>query len=339
MSDLEARPDEALCEAAPAPGPRADFHPARVVPLGGVRGVTVERVLPQRDLPTVGAWCFLDHFGSPAASAELPPDIDPHPHIGLQTVTWPFEGRIRHRDSVGSDVRIEPGQLNLMTSGRGIAHSEYTVPGAPAGHGLQFWIALPGNRTGIDPHFEQHRDLPVLELPGLRATVLIGSLGATAGSGPARRVSSPAVAYTPIVGADLRVEPGAAVDLTLEPEFEHALLVIDGELAAGDIPAAPGPLLYLGSDRATLRLTSARGAHAVLIGGEPFGEDIVMWWNFVGRSHEEIEAARNDWENRDLGRFPGIAGHPPEQRIPAPPLPNLRLKPRTRRFTRNSTDT
>ncbi|WP_280389943.1 pirin family protein, partial [Nocardia wallacei] len=201
MSDLEARPDEALCEAAPAPGPRADFHPARVVPLGGVRGVTVERVLPQRDLPTVGAWCFLDHFGSPAASAELPPDIDPHPHIGLQTVTWPFEGRIRHRDSVGSDVRIEPGQLNLMTSGRGIAHSEYTVPGAPAGHGLQFWIALPGNRTGIDPHFEQHRDLPVLELPGLRATVLIGSLGATAGSGPARRVGAPPGAENPQAGA------------------------------------------------------------------------------------------------------------------------------------------
>ncbi len=175
--------------------------------------------------------------------------------------------------------------------------------------------------------------------PGRRAWVLFVSGGARAGPGPAGGVSSPAVAYTPIVGADLRVEPGAAVDLTLEPEFEHALLVIDGELAAGDIPAAPGPLLYLGSDRATLRLTSARGAHAVLIGGEPFGEDIVMWWNFVGRSHEEIEAARNDWENRDLGRFPGIAGHPPEQRIPAPPLPNLRLKPRTRRFTRNSTDT
>ncbi|MBF6172791.1 pirin family protein [Nocardia blacklockiae] len=335
MSDLEARPGEALCEAAPAPGPRTDFHPARVVPLGGVRGVTVERVLPQRDLPTVGAWCFLDHFGSPAASAELPPDIDPHPHIGLQTVTWPFDGEIRHRDSVGSDVRIEPGQLNLMTSGRGIAHSEYTVPGAPAGHGLQFWIALPGSHTGIEPHFEQHRDLPVLALPGLRATVLIGSLSATGPDGP-RGVTSPAIAYTPIVGADLRLDPGAEIELTLTPEFEHALLVIDGELTAAGTAVRPGPLLYLGSDRAALSLATERGAHAVLIGGEPFGEDLVMWWNFVGRSHEEIVAARNDWENRDLGRFPGIAGHPPEQRIPAPPLPNLRLQPRKRRLARDS---
>ncbi|GAB2720687.1 pirin family protein [Nocardia thraciensis] len=328
MSDLEARPDEALCEAAPAPGPRADRYPARVVPLGGVRGVTVERVLPQRDLPTVGAWCFLDHFGSPAATAELPPDIDPHPHIGLQTVTWPFEGRIRHRDSLGSDVLIEPGQLNLMTSGRGIAHSEYTVPGAPAGHGLQFWIALPGNKTGIDPHFEQHRDLPVLTVPGLRATVLIGSLAAAD-----RVATSPAAAYTPIVGADLRIDPGADVRVALRPDFEYALLVLEGLLTASDNAAAPGPLLYLGSDRRELRLTSTTGAHAVLIGGTPFGEDLVMWWNFVARSHDEILAARNGWENRDLERFPDIAGHPPQQRIPAPPLPNLRLKPRRRRGT------
>nr|WP_221333296.1 pirin family protein [Nocardia transvalensis] len=320
---MEVHPDEALCEASPAPGPRADSYPARVVPLGGVRGVTVERVLPQRDLPTVGAWCFLDHFGSPAASAELPPDIDPHPHIGLQTVTWPFEGRIRHRDSLGSDVEIAPGQLNLMTSGRGIDHSEYTVPGAPAGHGLQFWIALPGNRTEIDPHFEQHRDLPVLELPGLRATVLLGSLGTA---------TSPAVTYTPIVGADLRIDPGADVILPLRTEFEHALLVIEGEVDAAGNTTRPGPLLYLGSGRDELRLTSASRAHAVLIGGEPFGEDLVMWWNFVGRSHDEILAARNDWENHDLTRFPDIAGHTPDQRIPAPPLPNLRLKPRKRRL-------
>ncbi|MQY30295.1 pirin family protein [Nocardia aurantia] len=324
MSDLEVAPSEAVCEAAPAPGPRADLHPARVVPLGGVRGVSVERVLPQRDLPTVGAWCFLDHFGSLAPAEELPPDIDPHPHIGLQTVTWPFDGRIRHRDSLGSDVEIEPGQLNLMTSGRGIAHSEYTVPGAPAGHGLQLWIALPGDRTGIDPHFEQHRELPVFDLPGLRATVLIGTLGG---------VTSPAVAYTPIVGADLTLEPGATVGLPLDPGFEHAVLVLSGELVAGGVTVTPGPLLYLGSGRESLELTAETGAHAVLIGGEPFAEDLVMWWNFVARSHDEIEAARTAWERHDTSRFGDVPGHLPEQRIPAPPLPNLRLRPRKRRIT------
>ncbi|WP_019932670.1 pirin family protein [Nocardia sp. BMG111209] len=324
MSDLEVAPSEAVCEAAPAPGPRTDLHPARVVPLGGVRGVSVERVLPQRDLPTVGAWCFLDHFGSLAPAEELPPDIDPHPNIGLQTVTWPFDGRIRHRDSLGSDVEIQPGQLNLMTSGRGIAHSEYTVPGAPAGHGLQLWIALPGDRTGIDPHFEQHRELPMFDLPGLRATVLIGTLGGA---------TSPAVAYTPIVGADLTLEPGAAVDLPLDPAFEHAVLVVSGEPVVAGVTLSPGPLLYLGAGRESVSLTAPGGAHAVLIGGEPFAEDLVMWWNFVARSHDEIEAARTAWEQHDTTRFGDVPGHPADRRIPAPPLPNLRLRPRKRRIT------
>ncbi|MGV9613728.1 pirin family protein [Nocardia xishanensis] len=323
MSDLDPHPAESVCEPTPGPGPVAELYPAREVPLGGVRGVFVERVLPQRDLPTVGAWCFLDHFGSPTVTKTgAPPDIDPHPHIGLQTVTWPFEGRIRHRDSVGSDVKINPGQLNLMTSGRGIAHSEYGVPDAPAGHGLQLWIALPGHRAAVEPHFEQHRDLPVYEDDGVRAIVLIGSFAG---------LTSPAMAYTPIVGADVRMDPGAEVTIPLNPAFEHALLVIEGEITAADTELKPGPLLYLGSDRSELRLVSGTGAHFALIGGEPFGEELVMWWNFVGRSHEEIVAAREDWENRRVERFAQIAGHPPDQRIPAPPMPALHLKPRKRR--------
>ncbi|WP_406233552.1 pirin family protein [Nocardia sp. NBC_01009] len=324
MSDLDPHPEEALCEAGPCPGPVTEFFPAREVPLGGVRGVFVERVLPQRDLPTVGAWCFLDHFGSPTVTKTgASPDIDPHPHIGLQTVTWPFDGRIRHRDSVGSDVEIEPGQLNLMTSGRGIAHSEYKVAGAHSGHGLQLWIALPGDRTGIEPHFEQHRELPVYATPGVRAIVLIGSLGAH---------TSPAIAYTPLVGADVRIEPGTETTLPLEPGFEYAVLVIEGEVTVAGAEVGAGPLLYLGTERTELPLSSANGAHFALIGGEPFGEDLVMWWNFVGRSHEDIVTARNDWENRNIERFADIAGHPPEQRIPAPPLPGLHLKPRKRRI-------
>ncbi|MBL1075591.1 pirin family protein [Nocardia sp. 2] len=323
MSDLESKPEEALCESSGRPGPRADFFPAREVPLGGVRGVTVHRSLPQRDLPTVGAWCFLDNFGSGSPAKPEGHDIDPHPHIGLQTVTWPLDGRIRHRDSVGSDVEIWPGQLNIMTSGRGIAHSEYRVPGHTSGRGLQLWIALPEESRFVAPHFEQHRDLPEFDLPGLHGTVLIGSLGGR---------TSPATAYTPIVGADLRLESGAEVTLPLNPEFEHALLVVEGEITADGTKTGPEQLFYLGSDRTELVLASAAGAHMLLVGGEPFGEDLVMWWNFVARSHEEIESARNDWENHDLARFPDVAGHTPEQRIPAPPLPGLHLKPRKRRF-------
>ncbi|MFC9896616.1 pirin family protein [Nocardia sp. NPDC127579] len=323
MSDLDTSPDEQLCEPSPGPGPVAELFPAREVPLGGVRGVFVERVLPQRDLPTVGAWCFFDHFGSPTVTKTgAPPNIDPHPHIGLQTVTWPFTGQIRHRDSVGSDVEIHPGQLNLMTSGRGIAHSEYYSEDAPASHGLQLWIALPGNATQVDPHFEQHRELPVYREVGVQAIVLIGSLAGR---------TSPARAYTPILGADVRLEPGATVTLSLNPRFEHAIMAIGGDLTVADTQLEPGPLLYLGTERTELRLDTAAGAHFLLIGGEPFAEELVMWWNFVGRSHEEIVAARDDWENRNTERFGPIAGHPAEQRIPAPPLPGLHLKPRKRR--------
>ncbi|MGW5451907.1 pirin family protein [Nocardia sp. NPDC003979] len=322
MSDLEADPTEVLCEPSPSPGPITELYPAREVPLGGVRGVYVERTLPQRDLPTVGAWCFLDRFGSPTVThTGASPDILPHPHIGLQTVTWPFDGQIRHRDSVGSDVRIEPGQLNLMTSGRGIAHSEFGVPGANAGNGLQLWIALPDSATGVEPHFEQHRELPVYEEPGLRATVLIGSLGG---------VISPAKAYTPIVGADIVLDPGADVRLPLERAFEHAVLVVEGTVVVDGIELGPGPLLYLGTDRAEVRLTSTDRAHFALIGGEPFTEELVMWWNFVGRSHEEIVAAREAWEAHDTSRFGQVVDHPEQERIPAPPLPPLRLKPRKR---------
>ncbi|WP_336084281.1 pirin family protein [Nocardia sp. SSK8] len=322
MSDLEADPTEALCEPSPSPGPISELYPAREVPLGGVRGVYVERTLPQRDLPTVGAWCFLDRFGSPTVTTTgASPDILPHPHIGLQTVTWPFDGRIRHRDSVGSDVEIEPGQLNLMTSGRGIAHSEFGVPGAAAGNGLQLWIALPEDARHGEPHFEQHRALPVYEEPGLRATVLIGALGG---------VVSPARAYTPILGADIVLDAGARVRLPLERAFEHAVLVVSGTVEVDGTELTAGPLLYLGTDRAELSLTSTEGAHFALLGGEPFTEELVMWWNFVARTHEEIIAAREAWETRDTSRFPTVLGHDPDERIPAPPLPPLRLKPRKR---------
>lgn len=320
VSDLDPHPAETLCEPGGGPGPVVRLYPAREVPLGGVRGTYVERTLPQRDLPTVGAWCFLDYFGAPTVTVtDAPPDIDPHPHIGLQTVTWPFEGMIRHRDSVRSDVRIRPGQLNLMTSGHGIAHSEYTVPDAPAGRGLQLWIALPDGQRDIAPHFEQHRDLPVYTAPGLRATVLLGSLAG---------MTSPAIVYTPLVGADIEIDPATTATVALDREFEHAVLAVEGTVTVAGTELAPGPLLYLGTGRDSLELSSDSGGRFALIGGEPLTEELVMWWNFVARDHAEILAARTDWEAHDTSRFGDIEGHTPDQRIPAPPLPGGRLKPR-----------
>ncbi|WP_370367351.1 pirin family protein [Catenulispora sp. GP43] len=319
MSNLDANPAEQDCRAKADPGPVVEFYEARDVPLGGVRGVHVMRALPQRVLPTVGAWCFLDHFGPQAA----PMNVNPHPHIGLQTVTWPFRGDVRHRDSVGSDVVVRPRQLNIMTAGRGIAHSEISVDAeaGTVGHGLQLWTALPAEHRNTAPHFEQHRDLPVYELPGLRALVFLGTLDT---------VTSPATTYSPIVGADITVNPGAAATIPLTHYHEHALMVIDGDLTAAETDVPSGPLLYLGTGRDELTLSSRTGAHVILLGGEPFREDIVMWWNFVGRTHEDIEEARDDWEKRNVERFPDIAGHTVEERIPAPPLPGIRLKPRGR---------
>jgi redox-sensitive bicupin YhaK (pirin superfamily) len=303
-------------------GPRAVLLEAREVPLGGVRAMSVRRSLPQRALPMVGAWCFLDRFGP----QETRMRVEPHPHIGLQTVTWPLAGDIRHRDAVGSDVVVRRGALNLMTSGAGIAHSEYSVGEDPIPlDALQLWVALPEGRRHGGPAFEQQLELPVLDLGGgAEATVILGELAGAA---------SPATVYTPIVGAEVRIPAGARIRLPLRAEWEYALAGVFGEVtiatdAAASVLLDSEHLLYLGMRRDTVELSSTEGATVFLLGGEPFEADIVMWWNFVGRSHEDIVAAREAWEEGSP-RFGHVVGHAGE-RIPAPPLPGVRLTPRRR---------
>ena len=287
---------------------------ARAVPLGGVRAIKVNRLLPHRTLPTVGAWCFFDRFGPQYDDMS----VLPHPHTGLQTVTWPLSGEIRHRDSLGSDAVIKPGQLNLMTAGHGISHSEFSLGDRPLLDGLQFWLALPAASDGIEPAFEQHADLPVFVDRGLRATVFIGAIG---------DVVSPATTHSPLVGADFSLAPGETATVPLRTDFEHALVVVNGSLSAlgRDLPS--GPMLYLGTNRDHVTVTSDQGARAILLGGTPYEDDLVMWWNFVGRNHEDIAAAREQWEHGD--RFGLVKGHD-GARIPAPPLPAVRLRPRRR---------
>jgi quercetin 2,3-dioxygenase len=310
MSNLEARPDVTICHTEADDHAVAELFTPRAVPLGGLRAMQVDRVMPQRGLPTVGAWCFLDSFGPHEADMR----VLPHPHIGLQTVTWPLAGEIHHRDSLGSDVLVRPGQLNLMTAGRGVSHSEISMSAGPL-QGLQLWVALPAERATTAPDFEQHVELPVYTGPGVTATVVTGALG---------EVTSPATAHTPIVGADLALT-GTAV-LPLRPDHEHAVLAMDPVTVAG-VEVPRGHLLYLGTGRTELRL--AGEGRAFLLGGEPFPDELVMWWNFVGRSHEEIVAAREEWQARDV-RFGEVDGHD-GARIPAPDLPGVRLAPRKRR--------
>jgi len=318
MSDLDPAPDTIDVAPVGHPRPQLRIIEAREVPLGGVRAMTVSRTIPERTLPTVGAWCFADEAGpAPHLTRVLP-----HPHIGLQTVSWLLAGSIRHRDTVGSDVIVRPGQLNLMTSGAGIAHSEFTPGDDPEPvHLLQLWIALPEHARHGAPAFEQHVDLPVAQGAGWTATVLIGSFAG---------VTSPATAYTPLVGAEIVVGPGEGVSLPLQPGFEHAVLVPRGSATLEGDELASGPLAYLGAGRDRVELVAGdAGATLLLIGGEPLQEELVMWWNFVGRDHDEIVAARDAWEQHST-RFGEVAGHD-GARIPAPPLPGVRLAPRRRR--------
>ncbi|VXB42396.1 Pirin [Microbacterium sp. 8M] len=309
-------------------GPRAVVLEAREVPLGGVRAMNVMRVLPSKDVPTIGAWCFLDRFGP----AEVRMRVEPHPHIGLQTVTWPLVGEIRHRDTISSDVVLRRGQLNLMTAGNGIAHSEYSVgEDAVPLDALQLWVVLPDGAATGAPGFEQHLSLPGLALPaeeGSDADVTV-VMGSYAG------VHSPATAYTPILGAEIRLEPGTRLSLPLDPSWEHGLLLVTGDAAVSgselaSIPLSADDILFLGDSREAVTVTSEGGALLFLLGGEPFEQDLVMWWNFAARTHEEIVQAREDWE-AGSDRFGHVVGHG-DERVPAPPIPPVHLMPRRRRI-------
>jgi redox-sensitive bicupin YhaK (pirin superfamily) len=266
----------------------------------------VRRALPRRGRRTVGPWCFADHMGPADVTERRGLDIGPHPHLGLQTVTWLMEGSVLHRDSLGSEQVIEPGELNLMTAGFGVAHSEEAT-GAYSGtlHGVQLWVAQPSGTRNGSAAFEHHRDLPRLDLGAAEVIVLLGDVDGA---------HSPARYDSPLVGADLTVQRGD-VALPLRPDFEHALMLLSGAVSVDDTLLSPGVLGYLGQGRDELLLRAGRPARALLIGGEPFTEPILMWWNFVARDRAELELAYHDWQ-RGTDRF----GHffSPLERIPAP---------------------
>ncbi|TYB65275.1 pirin family protein [Nonomuraea sp. PA05] len=302
MSNLELDPQEIRCGADEING--REVLEGRDVPLGGPRAMAVSRTLPGVHRRMIGAWCFVDAYGPQRSAMRVPP----HPHTGLQTVSWLVAGEVLHRDSLGTLQEIRPGQLNLMTAGRGISHSEESPETVL--HGVQLWVALPEASRHVEPGFEHHPSLPVLSGPGFSATVVMGTLGG---------VTSPATAHTPLVGAEVVVDGDGEVPV--DPAFEHGLLLLDGEVAEVE----RGPLVYLPPGRGGVRL-SGRG-RVMLIGGEPFGEELVMWWNFVGRSHDEIAAFREEWmEGEGFGVVEGFDGAP----LPAPVLPGTRLKPRGR---------
>ena len=266
----------------------------------------VRRALPRRGRRTVGAWCFADHMGPADVTEDAGLDVGPHPHIGLQTVTWLTDGQVLHRDSLGSEQVIRPGELNLITSGGGISHSEEAT-----GHyrgtleGVQLWVALPEETRHGQGAFAHHTELPRAELDGAVATVLLGDFA---------QLQSPACHDTPLVGVDLQLH--GATTMPLQPAWEYALVVLEGSLGINGQRLEPGKLGYLGQGRDELRLEVREATRALLLGGEPFTDPIVMWWNFVGRSREEIDAAYESWQRQD-DRFGRLDS--PLPRIPAQP--------------------
>lgn len=331
MSNLDEQPSVAtLAPGEPCTG--VEVLQPRLVPLGGLRAMTVYRTLPQRQRSLVGAWCFLDHYGPDDVAETGGMTVPRHPHTGLATVSWIFTGRIDHLDSGGTAAAVVPGELNLMIAGRGITHQEISSPDTTTLHGVQLWYALPDETRHGENRFVHYAPEPVT-VPGATIRVFIGEL---AGS------SSPVDTRTPeLLGAELLIEPGASVTLAIRPEFEYAALAEDSELRVNGVVCAHRELGYVppGSDTLTIEAGS-EGARVMLLGGVPLDESIVMWWNFIGRDHDEIleyrrryhaEMGFEDPDPRDAAKPRLFGEFPPGERapLPAPPAPIARLVPRT----------
>lgn len=255
----------------------------REVPLGGPRAMQVRRTLPQRARSLVGAWCFLDFYGPDDLTEATPMRVPRHPHTGLATVSWLFSGRIDHMDSAGNWATVRPGDVVLMNAGRGISHSEYSTADTKVLHGAQLWYAFPDEHRSVEPSLEAHRPEPVRG-DGWEAKVFLGSL---------LGYESLVKTYIPLTGAELRLEPGTVLEIEVPEDHEHALLQVTGAVSFNgeDIPEDHLGVVETGAS--TLRVEAGdEPVLALLIGGEPLGEQIVMWWNFVGRSHEEVTAYR-----------------------------------------------
>ena len=281
-----------------------ELRPSHLAQVGATE---VRRALPQPGRRTIGAWCFADHFGPVEAAEGM--QIGPHPHIGIQTVTWLLEGGLLHRDSLGSEQPIHPGQLNLMTAGHGIAHAEESLGKGhvETSHGIQLWVAQPDATREGPPAFEHHHELPTVEVGFVEVTVLVGALGG---------VHSPARHDTPLLGAEVRAFRGETT-LELDQSFEHGVVVLEGAvtLEEDDVVVEPGALAYLETGRDQLTIATAEDARLMLLGGLPFEAEPYMRWNFVGRTRDEVLQAAADWNAGD-DRFAPVDSTLP--RIPAP---------------------
>ncbi len=286
-------------------------------------GMEVRRTLPTLGRTLIGGWCFIDHYGPEDIGDTGGMQVPPHPHTGLQTVSWLFTGEIEHRDSAGNHALIKRGELNLMTAGRGISHSERSTMSIHTLHGVQLWVALPAAFKNVAPNFEHF--VPELTAgDGYSARVFMGTL---------LGVTSPVHTYSPLVGAQIDLDPNTTLHIDLDPTMEYGFLLDSGSLQLGDVAVTRAELAYVSPGRTGMRLVSgSEGARLVVLGGTPLGEQIVMWWNFIGRSHDDIVGFREQWNGEASGaantRHFGLPVDDESTPLLAPPLPSLRLRPR-----------
>ncbi|MGN6444140.1 pirin family protein [Amnibacterium sp.] len=328
MSVTERDPD--LVDASAAEPAPPELLLPREVPLGGPRAMRVQRTLPQRQRSLIGAWCFVDHYGPDDLSERGGMRVPGHPHTGLATVTWLFEGEVEHRDTTGAAQVVRPGEVNLMTAGDGVAHSEYSLAGTSVVHGAQLWFALPAAVASGPRRFE-HAAPEARSIAGALVRVFVGEWLGSSGAPQAP---------TALVAAEVRLPPGLRWEAVVDPAHELGVLVDTGEVVVAGLRATRSQLVAMSPGRSTLVLEAgAEGARVLVLTGEPFPDPVTMWWNFVGRDHDDIVAARADWQaqvaaHRASGTADGRFGpHPAawEDVLPAPELPTVRLKPRVRR--------
>lgn len=289
--------------------------------VGDVGGLPIQRALPNKGRRVIGAWCFADHAGPATTLKRM--NVGPHPHTGLSTFSWMIEGEILHRDSLGSEQVLRAGQVNLMTAGHGISHSEESLTDRI--HLAQLWIALPDAERERAPSFQHFPELPRCSVGGFDGTVLVGDLGGQ---------RSPVPSFTPLLGVDLAADGPADAVLALNPGFEHGVMLLEGEVeiapAGHDAveTVTPGTLLYVGPGCASVELRCMTATRLLLLGGEPWATPPLLWWNFVGREPAEMQVWAEDWAREDGGRFGVVQGYA-GPRLAVPPVPALRKPERS----------
>lgn len=293
----------------PTDDPRRDIEVHANVAAKISPETTVCRAFPIRGRRRVGPWVFFDHMG-PATPGDEGVVVAPHPHIGLQTVTYMFSGEVLHKDSLGTVQRLIPGELNVMTAGRGISHSEES-PGNAFMHGAQLWVALPESASQIEPHFEHHPTVPTRTQDGVQYVVIAGEF---------EGLTSPATTYSPILGVDVTFHEATTVELPIDPSFEVCVVPVIGSVTACGHDLKDG-WLYQPPGVTSIKLTAEAGARAMVLGGPP-DDPMIVWWNYVGRTAEEVAEAHADWL-AEHPRFGTVAGW--DYRINGPELVVPRL--------------